>query len=193
MQELDNPYKNMVATHTNDAEFDNEPSLPASFTTGVGFPPVNPDPAATSMSTDPSVIQASCSGATSGSAAHAVVPASGDDASDFQPLVPMTASGDPVPPGLAASTTTPASGAEAPLPSRRGPGMSRHQGQTEEIKPNDTVSASVLLMMQKSQQTITQWHYKHLQLCPERKCKIGMGKTYTQFYRKWSEVKNKLY
>jgi hypothetical protein len=35
-------------------------------------------------------------------------------------------------------------------------------------------------------------HYKHLQLCPERKCKIGMGKTYTQFYRKWSEVKNKL-
>jgi hypothetical protein len=36
-------------------------------------------------------------------------------------------------------------------------------------------------------------HYKHLQLCPERKCKIGMGKTYTQFYRKWSEVKNKLY
>jgi hypothetical protein len=36
-------------------------------------------------------------------------------------------------------------------------------------------------------------HYKHLQLCPERKCKIGMGKTHTQFYRKWSEVKNKLY
>jgi hypothetical protein len=36
-------------------------------------------------------------------------------------------------------------------------------------------------------------HYKHLQLCPERKCKIGMGKAYTQFYRKWSEVKNKLY
>jgi hypothetical protein len=36
-------------------------------------------------------------------------------------------------------------------------------------------------------------HYKHLQLCPKRKCKIGMGKTYTQFYRKWSEVKNKLY
>jgi hypothetical protein len=37
------------------------------------------------------------------------------------------------------------------------------------------------------------YHYKHLQLCPERKCKIGMGKTYTGFYRKWSEVKNKLY
>jgi hypothetical protein len=27
-------------------------------------------------------------------------------------------------------------------------------------------------------------HYKHLQLFPERKCKIGMGKTYTQFYKK---------
>jgi hypothetical protein len=27
-------------------------------------------------------------------------------------------------------------------------------------------------------------HYKNLQLCQERKCKIGMGKRYTQFYRK---------
>jgi hypothetical protein len=35
--------------------------------------------------------------------------------------------------------------------------------------------------------------YKHLQFYPERKCELGMGKTYTQFYRKWSEVKNKLY
>jgi hypothetical protein len=36
-------------------------------------------------------------------------------------------------------------------------------------------------------------HYKHLQFYPERKCELGMGKTYTQFYRKWAEVKNKLY
>ena len=36
-------------------------------------------------------------------------------------------------------------------------------------------------------------HYKHLQFYPEGKCEFGMGKTYTQFYKKWSEVKNKLY
>ncbi|PLW34295.1 hypothetical protein PCANC_17667 [Puccinia coronata f. sp. avenae] len=131
----------MVATHTNNSEFDNEPSRPASFTTGSGVPPVNPDPAATSMSTDLSVVQASCSGAMSGSAAHAVVPASGDDASDFHPLVPMAASGEPVPSRLAASTTTPSSGAEAPLPARRGPGMSRQEARAKanllEIKRED--------------------------------------------------------
>jgi hypothetical protein len=32
-----------------------------------------------------------------------------------------------------------------------------------------------------------------LQFYPERECELGMGKAYTQFYRKWSEVKNKLY
>jgi hypothetical protein len=36
-------------------------------------------------------------------------------------------------------------------------------------------------------------HYKHLQFYPERKCELGMGKTYTQFYRKWSAMKNKLF
>jgi hypothetical protein len=39
----------------------------------------------------------------------------------------------------------------------------------------------------------TKKNYKHLQFYPKRKCELGMGKTYTQFDRKWSEVKNKLY
>jgi hypothetical protein len=52
---------------------------------------------------------------------------------------------------------------------------------------------TIPLLGTKRKESFDSLHYKHLQLCPERKCKIGIGKTYTQFYRKWSEVKNKLY
>ena len=31
---------------------------------------------------------------------------------------------------------------------------------------------------------VVYYHYKHFQFYPERKCELGMGKTYIQFYRK---------
>jgi hypothetical protein len=51
----------------------------------------------------------------------------------------------------------------------------------------------VPLILRKSSPSVpipatTPTHYKHLQFYPERKCELGMGKTYTQFYRQWSEV-----
>jgi hypothetical protein len=62
----------------------------------------------------------------------------------------------------------------------------------ENFRPQETSQKSPISTKRNCNSEPTK-HYKHLQLCPERKCKIGMGKTYTQFDRKWSEVKNKLY
>ncbi|PLW41165.1 hypothetical protein PCANC_12389 [Puccinia coronata f. sp. avenae] len=178
MLELDNPYDDLAASHTNDAEFDDgsarsvtsdldadgiialatptsgvRPVEPASGAASVTQDAtVNPDSRAPSVTGDPTVVPAS--GETSVSGNPAVVPTSAATSESRGP------SNVPVSGATSVSSTTSASRSSstpAPPPSRLGTGTSRRRGRTEEVKPNDSVSTSMLSMMQKSQETTFQW------------------------------------
>ncbi|PLW37575.1 hypothetical protein PCANC_15281 [Puccinia coronata f. sp. avenae] len=178
MLELDNPYDDLAASHTNNAEFNDGSArsvtsdldadgITALATPNSGVQPVEPASGAASVTQDATVNPDS--GAPSVTGDPTVVPASGKTSVSGNPAVVTTSaatsesrgpSNVPVSGATSVSSTTSASRSSstpAPPPSRLGTGTSRRHGRTEEVKPNDSVSTSMLSVMQKSQETTFQW------------------------------------
>ncbi|PLW18133.1 hypothetical protein PCANC_12696 [Puccinia coronata f. sp. avenae] len=178
MLELDNPYDDLAASHTNNAEFNDGSArsvtsdldadgITALATPNSGVRPVEPASGAASVTQDATVNPDS--GAPSVTGDPTVVPASGETSVSGNPaVVPTSAatsesrgpSNVPVSGATSVSSTTSASRSSStpdPPPSRLGTGTSRRHGWTEEVKPNDSVSTSMLSMMQKLQETTLQW------------------------------------